>query len=72
MKLWKDIFNYSFHYFFQLLLGLETSMKVSDFMFDYVHLLHFKSHKINFNCGDHIKILLIGYKKQTDNTKFYQ
>ena len=30
-------------------------MKVSDFVFDYVHLLHFKRHRINRNyCGLYI------------------
>ena len=26
-------------------------MKVSEFVFDYVHLLYYKCHKINLNCG---------------------
>ena len=30
---------------------LEESMKVSEFFFDYVHLLNYKCHKINPNCG---------------------
>ena len=39
---------------FQLLLSscqiqLETSMKGSDFVFDYVHLLYYKCHKVNPN-----------------------
>ena len=39
--------------FFQLFfsryqIGLETSMKDSDFIFDCVHLLYYKCHKINF------------------------
>ena len=42
---------------FQLLLsryqiGLETSMKGSEFVFDYVHLLCHKCHKINSNHGE--------------------
>ena len=32
-------------------IGLETSMKVSDFVFDFVHLLHYYCHKINPNRG---------------------
>ena len=39
--------------FFQLFfsryqIGLETSMKDNDFIFDCVHLLYYKCHKINF------------------------
>ena len=29
-------------------------MRGSEFVFDYVHLLYYKSHKINFNVVDHI------------------
>ena len=32
-------------------IGLETSMRVSGFVFDYVHLLYYKCHKININRG---------------------
>ena len=32
-------------------IGLETSMSDCDFLFDYVHLLYCKCHKINLNCG---------------------
>ena len=43
--------------FFQSLLsryqiGLETSIKGSDFIFDCVYLLYYKCHKINFKCGE--------------------
>ena len=31
--------------------NLETSMGVSDFIFDCVHLLYYKQHKINRSCG---------------------
>ena len=31
--------------------NLEKSMKGSEFVFDYVHLLYYKSHKINPNRG---------------------
>ena len=40
MKLLKNFLN---HFF------LEKPMKGGDFIFDYVHLLHFKCHKINPN-----------------------
>ena len=41
---------------FELLLkryqiGLETSMRGSDFIFDFIHLLHYKCHKVNFKRG---------------------
>ena len=32
-------------------IGLETSMRRSDFIFDCVHLLYHKCHKINFKRG---------------------
>ena len=32
-------------------IGLETSMKGSDFTFDCVHLLYYKCHKLNFKRG---------------------
>ena len=32
-------------------IGLETSMRGSDFIFDFVHLLYYKCHKINFKQG---------------------
>ena len=35
-------------------IGLETSMKVSIFLFDYVHLLYYKCHKKMLNKTDHI------------------
>ena len=31
--------------------GLEKSMKGSDFLFDCVHLLHYKYYEINFECN---------------------
>ena len=33
------------------IIGLETSMRASDFTFDCVHLLYYKFHKINFKWG---------------------
>ena len=41
-------------------IGLETSMRGSDFVFDSDHLLYYKSHKINFKCGDPILFLQTG------------
>ena len=35
------------------------STKGSDFVFDYVYLLHYKCHKINLNCNESY-VLLIG------------
>ena len=35
-------------------IGLETSMKVSILLFDYVHLLYCKCHKKMLNKTDHI------------------
>ena len=32
--------------------GLETSMRINNFIFDCVHLLYCKCHKINFDCAD--------------------
>ena len=32
-------------------IGLETSMKYTEFVFDFVHLLYYKYHKINPNQG---------------------
>ena len=32
-------------------IGLETSVRSSDFIFDYVKLMHYKCHKINLNRG---------------------
>ena len=31
--------------------NLEKLMKGSEFVFDYAHLLYYKCHKINANCG---------------------
>ena len=41
MKLWKNFLNFY---------NLEK-MERSEFVFDCVHLLHYKCHKINPNCG---------------------
>ena len=35
-------------------IGFETSIKVSDIVFDCVHLLYYKYHQTNPNRGDHI------------------
>ena len=45
MKLWKD-------FLIHILIDMKMeSMKVSDFVFDYVHLLHYKRHNINLDRG---------------------
>ena len=45
MKLWKD-------FLIHLLIDMKMeSMKVSDFVFDYVHLLYYKRHNINLDRG---------------------
>ena len=33
-------------------IGLETSMRENDFIFDSVQLMFYKCHKVNFNRGD--------------------
>ena len=32
-------------------IGLERSMKVNDFIFEFAQLLYYKCHKISFECG---------------------
>ena len=44
----KEIFEW---FFSRYQIGLETSMGGSDFIFDGVNLLYYKSLKINFKCG---------------------
>ena len=45
MKLWKD-------FLIHILIDMKMeSMKVSDFVFDYVHLLYYKRHNINLDRG---------------------
>ena len=36
------------------------SIKGNEFIFNYVHLMYYKCHKVNPNHGHHIQILLIG------------
>ena len=50
-------------------IGLETSMKDTEFVFDFVHLLYYKYHKINPNQGgSYLKTLnWIKNKKATIN-----
>ena len=31
--------------------NFETSMRVNNFIFDYVHFIYYKCHKIYFGCG---------------------
>ena len=47
-ELLKNFFN---HFFPDIKFVLETLMKGSDFVFDFVNLLYFKCHKINLNRG---------------------
>ena len=55
MKLQNKFFN---HVKYQI--RLKTSMKGSDVVFDCVHLLHLKCHKINFKCGRFFVFFPIG------------
>ena len=41
-------------------IGLERSMRGSDFTFDSVQMLFYKCHKINFILGGHISIFQFG------------
>ena len=47
MKLQK---NFSNHFLSIYQIRLETSMIGSDFVFDCIHLLYYKLHKINYKC----------------------
>ena len=47
MELLKNFFDQ----FFLDISGWEAAMKGSSFIFDYVHLLYYKCHKINANRG---------------------
>ena len=53
---------------------LETSMKGSDFVFDYIYLLYCKCHKTNFNNGRSYigSPNWIISKKTTKNSKYFQ
>ena len=48
------------------------SIKVSNFIVDYVHLLHDKCHKINLNCGGSYIDSSDWIKKKKNNNKSYQ
>ena len=48
------------------------SIKVSKFIFDYVHLLYDKGHKINLNCVGSYIDSPDWIKKKKDNNKSYQ
>ena len=49
-------------------IGLETSMRESDFIFDSVQLLYFKCHKINFKRGgSYIDFLHWNEKEKSSN-----
>ena len=47
-------------------------MKASDFAFDFVHLLHYKCHKINLDRGGSYIDSLDWIKKQKSNNISYQ
>ena len=51
-------------------IGLETSMKGIDFIFDSVQLLHYKCHKINFKCGGSYIDSVEWVKKEKSNNKY--
>ena len=53
---------------------LKTSMKGSDFVFDYIYLLYCKCHKTNFNHGRSYigSPNWIISKKATKNSKYFQ
>ena len=53
IKLWNNFLNHFLICMYEI--GLETSMKDSDFAFDCVSFLHFKCHKIHFkHCESYI------------------
>ena len=47
------------------------SLRGSQFVFDYVHLLHYKCHKINPSCGGSYTVSLDSIKKQKSNNKSF-
>ena len=53
-------------------IGLETSMRVTDFIFDCVHLFYYKYHKINPNRGGSYLDSPDWIKKQKSNNKSHQ
>ena len=53
-------------------IGLESSMKGSDFIFDCVHLFYYKYHKINPNRGGSYIDSPDLIKKQNYNNKSHQ
>ena len=53
-------------------IGLEISMRVSDFIFDCVHLFYYKYHKINPNRGGSYLDSPDWIKKQKSNNKPHQ
>ena len=67
MKLWKNSFNHS-----RYQIGLETSMKGSEFLFDCVHLLYYKCHKTNSNRGGLYIDSHDWIKNKKDNNKCFQ
>ena len=53
-------------------IGLEISMKGSDFIFDCANLLYCKCHKTNLKRGGSCKDSTDWIKEQKSNNKFYQ
>ena len=45
-----EVIEELFQYLSRYQVGFETSLKGSDFIFDYVNLLQYKCHRINFKC----------------------
>ena len=52
--------------------NILESMKVSEFVFDYVHLLYCKCHKISSNCGGSYVHSPDWIKNKKSNSKSYQ
>ena len=48
------------------------SMKGSEFVFDYVHLLYYKCHEINLNCGGSYIDSPDWIKNKKNNNKSYE
>ena len=51
---------------------LKIKMRNSEFVFDYVHLLHYKCHRINFNCGGSYIDSVDWIKNKKSNNKSYE
>ena len=53
-------------------IGLEISMRSSDFIFDCVHLLYYKCHNINYKRDESYKDFPDWIKNQKSNIKSYE